>query len=168
MAKYTAEQRKQKKIEIQALLEIYGNPCAAARALKVSPSSFYERMDRVGLAHPMRYVKEPQDNPAEFWQKLLTKTGSIKRVAKKVGCSVWTVEDRIKRYGLQARGNRGVEPQTLKTRVQRVEWLRGLLSKHGNGFKVAKALGCSASAVYERMKRYGLTEDKDFERVKAA
>jgi len=168
MAKYTLEQRKQKKAEIKGLITLYGSPYRAAQALKVSASSFYERMDRVGIPHPMRRVQEPNSNPASWWQKLLTELGSVRRVAKKVGCSVWTVEERIKRYGLQARGNRGVEPRTLKTRDQRVVWLRGLLAKHKTGYKVSQVLGCSASAVYERMGRYGLKEDKDWSEKKVA
>jgi hypothetical protein len=154
------EARKQvRREELEKLILVFRTGYKASKALGVTPSAIYERMKRVELARKRRLIPgEPTAgvNRKVWWTELLATHGTIKKVAKAVGCSVWTVQVRFKRFGIIARGNRGVEPVGLNSRAKKVRWLKGLLVTHGNAKKVAEVLGCTPSAVYERMGRYGL------------
>lgn len=148
-----------KRNELKALIKKHGNPSKVAKALKIAPATIYYRMSRLNLKCIRRSIKgEPSTNIARktFWAKLIKQAGTIEKAAKLAQCSSWTVCQRLNKYGLVSKGNRTSEPAYIKTRTQRVSWLTNLLKKHGNPFKVAKAIGVTPSAVYQRIKRYEL------------
>lgn len=143
--------------KLSALIKKHGSAFAAAKSLDITPQAFYERMEHVGLV-PHGYdllPGEPKDPVKKVrWLKGLITNHSVKDIAKRYHRSVSAIHDRMQRYGLRARRrfNDGPDAETRKA------WLERLLKKHHTGYRVAKRLGVSASAVYERMERYGLVQ----------
>lgn len=61
------------------------------------------------------------------------------------------LDPQVKEARLQERKAKQIEEDKIKRNI-----LEALLNKHGNGKKVAEALGVSNSTIYERMKRLGI------------
>lgn len=143
--------------ELQTLIDEKGSAYRAALHLGISPQAFYERMDRVGLERNRDNLLpgEPKAQKAKkVWLQELLDGDTVVGVAEKLHCSVGSVQRRMKLCGL--RRSPDVTPNRVRPRDLRGPWLQRQLKKHGNGRRVALALGISPQAVYERMKRYGI------------
>jgi hypothetical protein len=141
------------------LIKECGSAKKAAEALEISPQAFYDRLKLRGIpavGNKRKFYHEPQSVVEKTdWMAKLLDGKTVGEVADKLHCHPNTVRVRMHQCGIY-RTNRGVEPVGLQTREQRIEWLRELLQKHGNAYRVAKALGVKPQAIYERMERYGL------------
>ena len=142
---------------LKAIIAKHGSAYKAALAEGVTPSAFYCRMKAVDLPRSTFLLKgEPVSiMEKKVWLEDLLKGRTVRKVAKMLDSSPTAIHVRMKHCGI-SKANHGAEPAGLKTREERVEWLRELLNKHGSGCKVARFLGVSEQAIYERMKRYGL------------
>jgi DNA-binding NtrC family response regulator len=143
--------------ELQKLIDEKGSPYRAALSLGISPQAFYERMDRAGLERNRDYLLpgEPTSKKdKKVWLSELLDGNTVIGVAEKMHCSVGAIQRRMKLCGL--RRSPDVTPNRVRPKDLRGPWLQRQLKKHGNGRRVALALGISPQAVYERMKRYGI------------
>ena len=91
----------------------------------------------------------------EVLQNLYVKEGrTIREVAKILGCSFETVRVKCKRFGIPLRnpGNEKVVIDTLT--LQRL-----YIQEGKNKDEIAKIFGCSASSIYQLVKRFDLNND---------
>lgn len=139
--------------QIEGLIKVYGSAYKAAKALRITPQSFYEQMRNRGIK-PTGYKLiegEPKGRmKKKVWmQDLITKhQGNLCAVARELGISRSAVVSRMETYKVK-----NPNPDR-KTRER--EFTRVFISKSGQVSAVAKVLGVTTSAVYERMRRYGL------------
>jgi len=148
-----------KKEELKKLISEHGSAYRAAKAMVISPQSFYEQMKRQGLT-PQGYKRmkgEPEDMALRkrFYRKELKEAGSVAELANRWGRSPSAVRQKLQTHGVVL-PKRKLLPGEPESAGKKVAWMGRLLKKHGNGYRVAQVLGISSQAVYERMERYGL------------
>lgn len=151
-----------KKQALKKIIKDHGSAYRAAKSLGISPQSFYEQMKRQGLT-PQGYKLmkgEPQDKSLRksYYQKELKEAGSIPELARRWGRSPTAVREKLMTHGVDIPKRHLLAGEPEEADKKKV-WLGRLLKKHGNGNQVARELGISSQAVYERMERYGLKEE---------
>jgi hypothetical protein len=138
-----------KKQDINKLIKKHGSAYRAARALKITPQAFYERMERAGIK-PSGYPLLPgEPRPIcakKAWMRGLVRRKSVRQIARETKRSESAIRSRMQSYGILLR-------LPLATRVK---VLAELLEKHGTGYAVAKVLKISPQAVYEKINRHHL------------
>lgn len=130
----------QRKRELKALLKKHnGSVLKAAKATRVTPQAIYSRMKTYGVEIRRTLKGEPRQKSKKKirMQNLLNQYRTPGAVAKHLGVHVNTVRNRMSMYHIKY-------------------WLAGLLEQKGSAQKVARFLGISSAAVYDRMRRYGL------------
>jgi len=159
MPTMSANQRKLRTRAIKKLIKTHGSAYKAALALEVTPQSFYERMERLGLPrNKLVIVGEPKHKGSKrkWLRELFQKEKTVGNIAKRLGVCPETVKRRATIVGLKPRANRGCEPSYIRTLTDRKIWLQDLLKKYGNPNKVALALNVTPAAIYQRCNNYGI------------
>lgn len=158
MSKLLPETVAKLKAELEAVIAQEGNAYKASKKLGVSAQAVYERCKRYGIPvapiqHPL-LDGEPADKAEKkaWWESLLA-TKSVAQIAKEKGRSLTAIRERIERAGVTIARPLG-EPADI---VGQRRWLKDLIKTHGSIPKAAAAIGRTASALYERCDRCGVS-----------
>lgn len=161
MSKIKSKEQRRKRLE--RLIEKHGSAFAAARYLDISPSAFYERMQRADMI-PKGYELLPGEPDSMRAKKrwliaLLSKhDNNVCAVARELKRSPTAIRDRMKAYKINLK---------LPNFSQRKKAFKKVFSKCGeNAEKMAKELQITKQAVYERINRYGLQTPRQKVRIK--
>lgn len=146
----SAAVRKVKRETLSNLLQKHGGIQGLADHLGVTYSAVHERADRYGLIPKRRTPEEIKARLECLLRRYKTPTAMARATRKHVNTIRWALD----RYGVEYTPERPLKDGD--TRAERKAWLRTQLRKHGNCNRVAKALGITASAVYERAHTYGI------------
>ena len=138
-----------KKQDLNKLIKKHGSAYRAARALKITPQAFYERMENAGMK-PAGYPLLPgEPRPIcakKAWMRGMVRRKTVRQIARETKRSESAIRSRLQSYGILLR-------LPLATRVK---VLAELLEKHKTGYAVAKVLKVSPQTVYERLAKHGL------------
>ena len=98
--------RQIKRKELTGIINVYSSPYKAAKKFRISPSAFYERMDRVGLQREVNHLLEgePKNKKEKRkWLRGLLKEHTVAELAKRLGRSKTAIRDRLKKVNVKPR-----------------------------------------------------------------
>jgi hypothetical protein len=137
------------KQDLNKLIKKHKTAYRAARALKITPQAFYDRMECRGMkraGYPLLPCEPRPICAKKAWMRGLIRRKTVKQIAREMKRSESAIRSRMHSYGITIR-------LPLATRVK---VLAKLLEKYKTGYAVAKVLKVSPQAVYERMTNHGL------------
>ncbi len=120
------------------------------KMLGCSTTSLLYRCKKCGIKMRPR-VKEVKGLSKSTLQRIYVKEGkSTDKIAEMFSCSVLTVRNKCRKYGIKLRGSRWIRGLS-KSLLQR------LYIKEGKSLReIAKILGCSREVVRKRCKQFGI------------
>ena len=120
-----------------------------AEILSCSPVTVLLKCKAYGI--PIK-TKRIQGITKEMLKKLYVKEGKTTReVAKILNCSFETVRTKCKQFGIPLRN-----PGNEKIEIDAVTLKRLYIKEGKRGDEIAKIFGCSSSAIFQWVKRFGL------------
>ena len=138
---------------ITRMIKKHGSAYSAANAMGITPSAFYDRMNRLGMKpegyKPLKGEPEKKGAKKKWLKDILEKhEWNISAAARSLKISTTALRSRMDSYGIKNARN---------AEARRKEFTRAFRASKRNVAKTAEALGITVSAVYERMDRYDLT-----------
>ena len=123
-----------------------------AEIMSCSYATVIKRFKEYGI--PLRTGKI-QRITKEILQKLYLREGkTIREIAKILGCSFETIRRKCKNFGIPLRN-----PGSEKLEIDEVTFQRLYVKEGKSRDEIAKIFGCSASTIFQCVKRFGLNNE---------